>query len=381
MTLAFPFAQTQDHALAVWSRQTYEESREKLDAKGFLTAPYFDLSNPADPSIGISVDDYAPRFSNGYLAAINRPSVLVETHMLKPYKDRVDATYWAMVYMTQRCVRSGGDLKAMNRNADKAELNSGEGKKVVLEAETSDEKKPFTFKAWEYTPRDSSISGAKVHAWDRSKPLDISSTIRDQYKPSVEVVLPAAYAVPAQWKHVIALLELHEIKGFPVVVSTGTKFSTYKFSDVKFGSNPFETRFMPQFTVNPTEEERTLMPGTMIYPTQQVGQKLLAHMLEPAGPDSLAHWGFFNVMFEGKEYFEDYSMEPIAKQMHDSDPKLRAEFEEKLKEESFARNPRARLQFFYERSRYFDKWLNKYPVVRLNGAQLKMFQSKDPLRK
>ena len=33
-----------------------------------------------------------PRFSNGYGAVQNRIGVLIETHMLKPYKDRVFGT-------------------------------------------------------------------------------------------------------------------------------------------------------------------------------------------------------------------------------------------------------------------------------------------------
>lgn len=376
ITLDLPFAQTQDPALAIWSRQTYDEVRDKLDAKGYLTAPYLELRDAGDPSKGFAVDDYPPRYSNGYLAAMNRASMLVETHMLKPYKDRVDSTYWAMVFTMQRCARSGGDLRAMGKNADLAESNKpAEGKSVVLASEVTEEKRPFTFKAWEYKPYESSISGVKVNAWDTSKPIDVPSFVQDQYKPSVTVTLPAAYAVPPQWKDVQNLLALHGIKGFPIKVTTATNFSTFKFADVKFGGSPFESRFMPQCTAVPIEEERTLMPGTMIYPTQQVGQKLLAQLLEPTGPDSLLRWGFFNVMFEGKEYFEDYSMEPIAKKMYDSDPKLRAEFDEKMKDEKFAKNSRARLQFFYERSPYYDKWLNKYPVVRLTAAQLKMFQS------
>ncbi len=47
------------------------------------------------------------------------------------------------------------------------------------------------------------------------------------------------------------------------------------------------------------------------------------------------------------------------------DENLRKEFEEKLKDENFAKNPRARLTFFYERSPYFDKRIGLYPVGRI----------------
>ncbi|HZH98726.1 MAG TPA: hypothetical protein VEX38_07120, partial [Fimbriimonadaceae bacterium] len=71
-----------------------------------------------------------------------------------------------------------------------------------------------------------------------------------------------------------------------------------------------------------------------------------------------------------KEYFEDYAMEPIAEEMLKKDPKLRAEFEERLKDPDFAGSPQARLRFFFERSPYFDKWLNKYPVSMLTAEQV-----------
>jgi hypothetical protein len=48
------------------------------------------------------------------------------------------------------------------------------------------------------------------------------------------------------------------------------------------------------------------------------------------------------------------------------DPALKAEFEAKLKDEAFAKNPRARLSFFYERSGYYTKQrIGIYPVGRI----------------
>ncbi|MBP7416121.1 MAG: hypothetical protein KA831_05675, partial [Pyrinomonadaceae bacterium] len=55
-----------------------------------------------------------------------------------------------------------------------------------------------------------------------------------------------------------------------------------------------------------------------------------------------------------------------AKEMLAKDPKLKAEFETRLKDEAFAKNPRARLNFFYERSPYYlNQKLGIYPVGRI----------------
>ena len=45
-----------------------------------------------DLSKGMGGGASTPRFSTGYAALQNRPSILIETHMLKPYKTRVEAT-------------------------------------------------------------------------------------------------------------------------------------------------------------------------------------------------------------------------------------------------------------------------------------------------
>jgi hypothetical protein len=88
--------------------------------------------------------------------------------------------------------------------------------------------------------------------------------------------------------------------------------------------------------------------------------------LEPKGPDSFLRWGFFNSIFEQKEYFEEYSMEPIAQKMAIENPNLKKEFEEFINSDpKIKENPRRRLNFFYERSPYWDKQFNVYPILRV----------------
>jgi hypothetical protein len=95
------------------------------------------------------------------------------------------------------------------------------------------------------------------------------------------------------------------------------------------------------------------------------------HLFEVQGPDSFLAWGFFNNVFEQKEYGEAYAIEPVARKMIANDPNLKAEFDEKLNDPEFAKNASARLAWFYERSPWWDKSLNRYPVVRLTKAQLR----------
>ena len=367
--LDVPTAQTQGKAQIAWSEQMLATVLPRVEKDGFLTAPYFDGVNYNRLDRGLSISDFGPRYSTGYLATMNRPSMLVETHMLKPYKVRVDATYSLNKQVIAYVGETADALKAANREADAAETRLKPGDKVVLSVQTTDATRPFTFRGLEFTPFQSPVSGAMTSAWSR-KPQDIQTTIRDQFAPTLTLAAPAAYAIPPQWKEVIALLELHGLHSFRLKQPlSAPDFDTYRFDAVTWPRAPFESRFQPRFTAVKIQEQRTLPVGTVIVPIDQVGAKLLMQLLEPEAQDSLAHWGLFNTVFEQKEYFEDYAMEPIARKMLADSPALKAEFEEKLKDPQFAANPRARLEFFYLHSPYADARLNKYPIVLLTTEQ------------
>ena len=177
---------------------------------------------------------------------------------------------------------------------------------------------------------------------------------------------PAAYLIPPQWTDVIERLELHGIRFARLDKPQSLDVESYRFEEVKFADAPHEGRQIPTYKAVPIRQRRDCVAGTVVVPLNQSRAKLAVHLLEPDGPDSLAAWGFFNAIFEQKEYAEAYVMEPIARRMFAEDPELRREFENKLQiDEAFAKNPGQRLDFFYQRSPWGDTQHNIYPVARL----------------
>ena len=109
-----------------------------------------------------------------------------------------------------------------------------------------------------------------------------------------------------------------------------------------------------------------LAPGTLWVPTDQPEGTLACLLLEPQAGDSLFQWGFFLEVLQRTEYFEAYAMEPLARRMMAADPELAREFETRLAADAeFRGDPRARLTFFYERTRYYDPRWKVYPVGRV----------------
>ena len=118
-----------------------------------------------------------------------------------------------------------------------------------------------------------------------------------------------------------------------------------------------------------TRERRDVPAGALFVPIAQARSLMLMTLLEPKDPDALVSWGYFNTAFERKEYMEAYVAEDVAKEMLKKDPALQKEFVQRLSEDpEFARNPSARLDFFYRRHPSWDERYNLYPVYRVDAA-------------
>ena len=111
-------------------------------------------------------------------------------------------------------------------------------------------------------------------------------------------------------------------------------------------------------------ETRDIGAGALFVPVAQPLARLVLALLEPQAPDSLAAWGYFNACFEQKEQMEPYVAEQIARDMAAADPRLAIEFERRLTDPEFARDARARLEFFLRRHSSWDENYNLYPVLR-----------------
>ncbi len=351
-----------------WIEQKFKPFIEsKVQTDGFLIGPYVGFVN-GNPKEGLRSWVAGPRFSQGYAAVQNRRGLLVETHMLKPYKDRVFATYSLLKAVLELVSNQSKTLRELNILADEFTkqryVKQRNAYPISFEIDMN-KFSNFEFKGYKAYYDSSWIAGKPVIKYSHEKENFVTKFYN---RPVVKdsVFLPEFYLIPEEWSAIVPIIELHGIKVDTMRKTMPVNVEIYKFKKVKFPEFPYEGRFSPAFQYDVLKKKITIPAGTFVVSTNQRNAGLIAHLLEPASRDSFLKWGFFNIIFERKEYFEMYSMEPIAKEMLEHNEKLKEEFLKKLQEdENFRNNAWQRLNFFYERSPYYDKKHNIYPVMRV----------------
>ncbi len=351
-----------------WTLDVMEPFLDKrMKESGQKMMRYFSINRRPDIKDGLNLNQYySPRFSTGYGAAQNRAFLLVETHMLKDYKTRVTANYHLMIHILELVNKEHASLLNANRLSDKITVEQFSGNIYPLNFQQNTQDtlwRPFL--GVEYEVVDSDISGGKwVQYSDKPKAMQLPffeySIVSDSAK------IPYAYLIPPQWQFHINKIAEHGVTVNFLRSDTTLAVESYRFQNVQWPQKPFEGRFLPSFQQDTVQEKRFYPAGTAVILMNQRTNRVIAHLLEPNAPDSFLRWGYWNNIFERKEYTEDYTMEKMARQMIAENPGLKAEFEQALANNpGMAENRWARLYFFYARTQYWETDINLYPVGKL----------------
>jgi hypothetical protein len=360
------------------------ELERRINAAGHLAFPAaVFLKDDTDPAQGLVFNENPPRFSTGRVILEGRPALLVELHMLKVYRERVTGAYVLLRSLLEILHREADALIALNReaDADAVRIGSEPGRRApfVLALGGSGATHPVRFLGRRFTREPSEVSGAnwvRYHpeAWVSMIPVEGAAVV-------LTVDPPAGYIVPPQWTRVLEVLDAHGVALRRTrSVWTGV-VERYRGSGLSWQNRPFEGHHPTFRGARPglppvrtgafvrVTEAVTFPADSAVIALDQVGSRVAIHWLEPEAPDSAVRWGFFDPVFEQKEYGDGYVLEQLARDMLAADPHLRAEFERLVAQDAdFAANPDARLEFFYDRSPWGRaNRVGEYPVGRLRS--------------
>jgi murein tripeptide amidase MpaA len=353
-----------DQEIVAWEREVINgKVKPATEAAGNVVSWYLEFRDNRDLTLGIEDFNGSPRFSTGYTPLRNRPGVLIETHMLKDYRSRVIGTYDFLRAVLDEVSRDPESLLRVVRAADERTVT--QQSLVPISFDRTGEARRYDLKALEYKTEESAISGA-LRVVFGTEPLDLEVPMYDTFTVRTAVKPPVYYIVPPQWTEVIDRLKAHGLELRLLTEPTLIEVESYRFEDVVWPSGPFEGRHMPAFRCSPIREVRLFPANSVLVPSAQPLARIAINLLEPAAPDSFASWGFFNAIFEHKEYAEAYILEDLARKMIESDPNLLDEFRSRLENDpEFAASSSERLKFFYMRSPYWDPLRSVYPIGRV----------------
>lgn len=349
----------QSQAITRWLNGSFTQGVDAfLKRMGHKPHFYPSAIDERDLSKGLRVAAEGPRYSTGYGDFARIPTVLVEMHCLKPYRQRVLGAYALM----EGALRHAGHDAAALRAAIDAD-RAARPKTLAVRWERDESPQAwvkFTGMALERY-RSPASGEEEVRYVARTQPLTLP--IIGQ-KPVASVTLPQAWWVPASATAVIARLDLHGIRYDRIDAPRTLDLDMVRLAEPKLGPAS-EQRVMVAGSFTHERRRETLAAGSVRVPYDQPKGLLAAALLEAEAPDSFLAWGFFPGMLQKSGGMERYASAPMAEAMLARDPALRTAFDARLAADpAFAADGAARLAWFIERSPYRDDRYLLYPIGR-----------------
>ena len=337
-----------------------------MKTKGWEMIPYVD--GPGEtPDAGIEGFCDHGRYSTGYAALWNTIGFMPETHMLKPFKDRVWSTYTFMEVVLNFVHEHHDALRkaratAFERTRSKAEF--------TLDWRLNrDVRDSLTFKGYAAKYKPSEVSGLPRLWYDRSEPYEKTIPYYNTFVPALSVSKPVAYLIPQAWENVIARLQNNNVAMQRLTEDVTMEVETYTIGQFK-NREAWEGHYYHSgVKVETKTRNQTFHKGDYVIYTDQDANRYLLETLEPQAPDSWFAWNFFDPILMQKEYFSAYVFEDLAAAFLKENPAVREELEEKKKTDpEFAASAKAQLDWVYRQSPWHEPSHRQYPVARLMKA-------------
>lgn len=342
-------------------RQSIETS---LLEKNIIITPYVNVWRNT-PKAGFSQFFDSPRYSTGYTTLFNTLGIMVETHMLKPYKQRVEQTYAFMETVLNFTINNSATIKDLRKNAIAK----------ILEKETypisyslnNNRFTTYEFKGYEDSYIDSKVTNGKRLFYDRSKPYTTPIKYFNEFSVSKEINIPKAYILKQGWWKVLNRLNNNNIEY--TVFKNDTIFNAEEqhIKNYKTGIKPYEGHYLHYNTeITTTQKTISFKKGDIYIPVNQFGARYIMETLEASATDSFFNWNFFDSILQQKEGYSAYVFEDVAEELLNNDPTLKDALKAKMKtDKEFANNPNAQLDFIYKNSPYYETAHLKLPIYKV----------------
>lgn len=331
---------------------------------GYDLVPYVNHFGETPENGWITYAD-GPRYSSGYTTLFHTFGFVPETHMLKPYPQRVQATYALMECFINFTSTHSEEIKTIRaQTKEKVKTQSS----FALEWNVDTTRFTYlTFKGFTAGHKPSEISGLPRLYYDRSQPFTRQVKFYSYMNAGNFVQKPQAYIIPQGWWTVLDLLKNSKVNMWRLAHDSTIAVEVYHIADYKTVPRPYEGHYLhTNVQVTSTRDSIHFRKGDYYIPMNQVANRYLMETLEPTGGDSFFAWNFFDAILAPKEGYSAYVFEDIAADYLKSHPEVQTLLQQKRAADStFAHSASAQLHFVYEHSPYAEPGYLRYPVYRI----------------
>lgn len=339
---------------------------ETLKKKGWDWSPYVETKGET-PESGIETFNDLPRYAQGYGTLFNALSITVETHMLKPFPQRVQATKDYLDFLFHWSHSASQGIEEARKQAFLKDRNQI-SEYFKFNYQLTDKKDSILFKGYDFGYKPSEISGKDRLFYDRSKPYTKYIPYYQTYQSYDSVQIPKGYIVSVEAEGIIERLKANQVEYMELNKSSSHKVHTIRITDFKSGTKPYEGHYLHREVKSREEEELVDIPeGSIWIPCNQDKLNFIMTVLEPRCEDSYFAWNMMDSYIQEKEYFSAYVFEDEAAEIMKNNPELAQRFSDKKKNDpEFAKNADAQLFFVYQNSPNFEKrTFNKLPILKV----------------
>jgi hypothetical protein len=361
-------------SLHAWMEDHMPAVVAATERAGHRVGPYVWLLDRNDPLKGFRSYVGEPRYATGYYPLRNRPSILVENHAHKPYRERVLANRDFLLAVFEQAARGREALIDAVRAAEERTTAMGRPRAepseiaVTYEPETAEDKILFPIYAWESLP--SAVLGAPMIRYRSGEVREIEVPWSHRPRESATLARPRGYLVLPGWPVIEQRLRDHGLKVLRLTDETDVEAETIRISPRRGDEGARST--YQGLTLTSVDVERSpgrqhVPEGALWIPADQPDFGVAVQLLEPEAADSLVSWGLLSIVMERKEYMDSRKLEELAPEML-RDQATREAWEKALEDETFAANARARWTWWYRRTKYWDGTVGMLPVLRVMAA-------------
>jgi hypothetical protein len=341
---------------------------QKMKKRGEEMGPYvetFEWNLPPDSGIVAFLE--TPRYSTGYAALFNTIGFISESHMVKPFKDRVIATLHLLESLMELCAENSG---VINNNKSMARKTNQYMTHFAVNWKPDKNKVgKINFKGYEHEYKTSKVTGLPALFYDRDKPIERKIPYYGEYFPADTIAAPLYYVIPRSWKRVLQILHNNDIRMIQSDMDSVTIAEVYYIDDFKTTENAYEGHYLHYDTkVLLKTDTVNIRKGDFLVPVFQEGSRYIIETLEPICTDSYFNWGFFDAILQQKEWYSGFAFEETAGTILEQDPDLNLRFNEMKKSDpAFSASSFSQLYYIYRNSKYFEEGFRRYPVYRIGN--------------